>query len=236
VQDFLVEIEERERSMRIISGTAAIVAGLGLMAAVPSGARADTTSFILDTAGTLPAGNYGTVTILSGVDCNPDCGANTLEIQVTLSGTNHFATTGIGGGIEASFAFDLDGTTSFNTLTSVTGLPATWSMLSLTAGSIHMDGGGFFDYGALFSNGGNTDGSSLDFFISATGLGSTAFNVTGVAADICTVAPNASNNCGTGGLTGVVVPGPLVGAGLPGLIAACAGLVAFARRRRQKLA
>jgi hypothetical protein len=32
------------------------------------------------------------------------------------------------------------------------------------------------------------------------------------------------------------VPGPIVGAGLPGLIAGCAGLVALARRRRQRLA
>ena len=31
----------------------------------------------------------------------------------------------------------------------------------------------------------------------------------------------------------VAVPGPLAGAGLPGLVAACCGLVAFARRRRQ---
>ncbi len=42
---------------------------------------------------------------------------------------------------------------------------------------------------------------------------------------------NASFNDST-----VAIPGPIVGAGLPGLIVACGGLLALARRRRQKTA
>jgi hypothetical protein len=43
---------------------------------------------------------------------------------------------------------------------------------------------------------------------------------------------------GGGATTAIVVsvPGPVVGAGLPGLLAACGGLIALARRRRRKAA
>ena len=89
-------------------------------------------------------------------------------------------------------------------------------------------------------NCGPTLGSSLVFdvldfdgFNTATGL----YNGLGIlfAADIykggCT-----GDNC-----TGVVgaqasAPGPIAGAGLPGLLVACGGLIALARRSRSRMA
>jgi hypothetical protein len=52
------------------------------------------------------------------------------------------------------------------------------------------------------------------------------------AAHICTVSTGTA--CSSTNFQ--LVPGPVVGAGLPGLVMACAGLVGLARRRRQKIA
>src|SRR5262245_42741651 len=45
-----------------------------------------------------------------------------------------------------------------------------------------------------------------------------------------------SGNVLLASMTAAAVPGPIVGAGLPGLVVACVGLIALARRRRQRIA
>jgi hypothetical protein len=78
-------------------------------------------------------------------------------------------------------------------------------------------------------------GSDFSTLTAGEGLGiDFTVNNIGTTVDALAGTTNSAGNTISSGE--VSVPAPVVGAGLPGLVAACAGLLAFARRRRQKIA
>lgn len=118
-------------------------------------ANADT--FQIDqTGGTLPPGNYGTLELtLSGGN-----------IVVTVTMSNGFL---IQTGQDASVAFNSSLTP--NPTISVVGLATGYTLISGSAGALHMDGTGTFEYGIHSIFGANDAGavSTLTFTVSKVG-------------------------------------------------------------------
>jgi hypothetical protein len=170
-----------------------------------------------------------------GVNCGASCGTVTVH-EDTVDPTLYTFTVDL----EASSGLVLHGssgagnaTVAFSGLDNVTGPatspPTTGTILT----SIQMDGFGKFDNGvkcqitgsgSLCDTSGVSPADEFVFSIHADANGL----VTTVALDI------ASPSLGKTGFAGI--PGPIVGSGLPGLIAACGALMGLARRRRKKLA
>ena len=104
--------------------------------------------------------------------------------------------------------------------------------LQANTGTFNGDGTGPFSFGISCTTCGNGAlgiTSNLVFSIAnATIADVTAGNPLNIF-----VADVFSSQTGNTGPVDVSVPGPLAGAGLPGLVMACGGLIAFARRRRK---
>lgn len=168
---------------------------------------------------------------------------NTLSFSVDLLNGNQFVSTGF----PLTFGFSLNGDPSIT----YAGLSSSFDVVgsatnTQTAGTYNMDGFGAFEYGVtcIVCNGGsNPQNGPLTFSITGSDLTLSSFQLSTnppgdtpafFAVDILS---------GTTGLTGLIdassinpVPGPIAGAGIPGLIAACGAMFGLARRRRKAAA
>jgi hypothetical protein len=203
-------------------------------------------------AGTLgQLGGFGTVTVFdNGLGTGNNIG--TLDFTVQLINNNKFRQ-----GAAVTFGFDLIGNptiTYTNLPTSVP--PGTWALPNSigntqTATTLQADGFGDLEYGIqLLGAGGSCNAlcpSLLTFSISAAGLDWTdlgELSSQGNAIMVADIISGSTGNTGWVDLTTALIPGqqctncaapgPIAGAGLPGLVVALFGMIGLARRRRNR--
>ncbi|HEX4996737.1 MAG TPA: hypothetical protein VFY29_00825 [Terriglobia bacterium] len=139
----------------------ALIAGPGVSQADAATVYTLNVDYCTGLNGCLNGGTGGTVTVTQA-------GMNTVDVSVSLSPVGFHDTNGF-----VSIVFNLAG---ISTLTSVTNItPNSFSPVSLTAGSIHEDGAGDFEFG-VDGNGTTTSLTSLSFRVIATGLTEASFN------------------------------------------------------------
>ena len=214
--------------------TRSLLAGaMGLLGVLSYGRPAEAIEYTFDTnycstTCTLPAGTVNVTDI-----------GNNLHFVVTLNNSGLFRNNAI-----ATFVFELGnltGASIINIVPTNAGPGATnpWTQINnVTLNPINNSSA--WDYGLTFGGSNhNSDLGSLSFDLTRPATDLSLANLTTItdkngkpiffAAEI-----SQAGNTGFVGASTLSVPGPIAGAGLPGLIAACGGLIALARRRRHQ--
>jgi hypothetical protein len=214
----------------VLAGLITVAASLGFVSA--SHANTITTYDF-----TNPGSCCGTGTVPFGTVTVNDNGSGTDVVTVNMAPNNLLGT-----GSHYAFAFNMASGADISALSSAM---TTAGFTIADNGTSTVDNDPFHGFNFAIDCGNNPTGgcgqtltftiTSATAFLANTGTGGPVLFAADIYCGTCTANRDGAKPTGVVGVNVSPVPAPILGAGLPGLIAACAGLVGFARRRRRRM-
>ena len=217
------------RTLSLLRYSLAALAMVAATAAFPSASHAITFNLTEDhCTGGCGAPPFGSVELLQN--------GTTVDVTVDLFGVNGFAKTGAADFL--AFKFNAVGIVLGDITVDQNAVGQT--LAGAGPGAFNGDGTANFSWGinCTTCGGGASDVffTSIIFHVANATIADLILPNIGGNIFVADILGSTGNTGPVAAITSVPVPGPLVGAGLPGLVAACGFLFALARRRRARTA